>query len=247
MMFLNRFGTNFKYDKEKSFFDAWSFSPRLNYSTGETQEGYYITSLRFIANYFRNIFTKNPNFNIYWSMLTPYEKRNLIKTFSDIMLSLVLWLIGRMLFEYDPDDEDRYKKLRANSAPLPIFGTADEGQFHLEGYAFNKALQLILGFQEEHNTFMPLPGMGLKTYTNLFQIKMATFQPSADLIKNVITYSMLGATGDERGFYDKRVGPYEWQQKDSAKIVNFMLKYIGLSGTSTDPVLGIQQRESFAR
>ena len=247
MMFMNRFGSSFKYNKEKSFFDAWSFSPRINYATGDVQEGYYITSLRFIANYFKNIFTKNPNFNIYWSTLTPYEKRNLIKTFTDVMIALVLWLTSRMLFEYDPDDEDRYKKLRAKSAPLPFFGTADEGEFHLDGYAFNKALQLILGFQQEHNTFMPLPGMGMQTYTSIFQVKMATLQPSVDLISKSLTYGILAAVGDERGFYDKRVGPYEWQQKDSAKIANLWLKFLGFSGTTTDAILDIQTKESFSR
>lgn len=249
MMFMNRFGTNFKHDKSKSIFNfgAYSFTPRINFATGDVQEGFYITSLRFIVDFFKNTFTKNPQFGVYWSTLTPYEKKNLIKAFTEVMFSLVFFIIIRMLFEYDPDDEDRYKKLRANSAPFPLLGTADEGEFRVGGFAYNKALQLILGFQNEHNTFIPLPGMGLKTYTTMTEFKFATVQPSLDLIYKTINYLALATMGDERAFYDKRVGPYDWQQKEAFKVLNLLFKYIGLTGTTIDPVLDIQTKESMAR
>ena len=249
MMFMNRFGANVTRDKSKSMFSfkAYSWVPRVNYSTGDPQEGYYISTLRILSNYLKGMFTSNPDFNIHWSTLTPYEKKNMLKALTEIMISLVFLFVINILFGYDPDDEDRYKKLRANSAPLPIFGTAEEGQFEVGGYAFNKALQLILGFQEEHNTFIPLPGLGLQSYNKMAQLKMATLQPTFDIFTKSITYASLAAFGDKRAYYDKRVGPYGWQQKESAKIINLWLKYLSLTGTTIDPILDIQRRESFAR
>ena len=52
-------------------------------------------------------------------------------------------------------------------------------------------------------------------------------------------------TGDPKASYSRNVGPYSWQQKGSYKLTNRIAKTFGLTGSSLDPALGIQNFQSF--
>ncbi len=241
MMFMNRFGAKFKKVDEDAKWYQYEALPRMNYTTGEAQMGFYISSLGPNGTIWRLLRSALKD----WHYFTPMEKKNTIKLISELIISLIMFIIVRMLFDYDSDDEDRYKKLRARSAPLPFLGTADEGNFDFGGFALNKALQMMLLIQNEHNTFIPFPGLGLKTYIDLTKIKAVTLNPTVESIYKVVDYLWKHVTLDDRAYYDKRVGPYDWQQKDSAKIINVVLKYFGLTGSTIDPVTSTQNIESF--
>ena len=46
--------------------------------------------------------------------------------------------------------------------------------------------------------------------------------------------------GKGNPLYQQSVGPYEWQQKDSYKLVNRYMKLLGLNGKFVDPYQGIK-------
>ena len=47
-------------------------------------------------------------------------------------------------------------------------------------------------------------------------------------------------TGDPKAYYTRRVGAYDWQQKEEAKVKNRIAKMIGLTGKSIDPADAVQ-------
>ena len=48
------------------------------------------------------------------------------------------------------------------------------------------------------------------------------------------------AGDDDRAFYGRDMGPFEFQQKGEAKILNHLSKLVGVKGTTVDPTLGVQ-------
>jgi len=50
--------------------------------------------------------------------------------------------------------------------------------------------------------------------------------------------------GNQRGYYQADVGPYDWQQEGGMKLINHMLRPFGITGTFMEPIYGIKKWES---
>ena len=51
-------------------------------------------------------------------------------------------------------------------------------------------------------------------------------------------------TDDPSAYYKRAVGPYEWQDEGSPKVLNYLLKSIGVSGNQVDPITRLKNLES---
>ena len=101
-----------------------------------------------------------------------------------------LYFGANALFGYDPDDEDRYKKLRAKSGPLPTFGTDENNDpFKFGGWASNHMLLLMTSVRAENQQFIPLPGLGLKEYAAMMDLKSVAFGPTISSYVDILEKS----------------------------------------------------------
>ena len=86
---------------------------------------------------------------------------------------------------------------------------------------------------------------GLKQYNSLLDLKSVAFGPTTDSYFKIYDDTKKMITGDPKASYSRDVGPYSWQQKGSFKLANRIAKTFGLTGSSLDPALGIQNFQSF--
>jgi hypothetical protein len=173
--------------------------------------------------------------------LSPSERRALLKATVDIVQIFAISAIAAMLFGYDDDDEDRFKKLRAKS------GALGEDDFHLDGWLSNHALTLFLKTQQENQSFIPLPGVGLNNYIDFTKSTSIAFGPTvhggAKLLTQLAQHAMPGE--DESLYYKSDQGPYTWQKEGSAKVFSTLGRMVGFSGSQVDPVKGLQTSEGY--
>lgn len=52
-------------------------------------------------------------------------------------------------------------------------------------------------------------------------------------------------TGDPKAYYSRNVGPYDWQQKGGSKFMTHFAKTFGLTGSSLDGALAVQNFQSY--
>ena len=174
-MALNRFGsTNHKFSKYGIESDA-------RFSTiGEPEHGFYIQTLDIFAKELRSK-VETGEFN----KLTINEKRALSKAAYEALLILSFGLILKYLLGFDPDDDDKYKKLAKNS------------------WITNQLIYQVARLQTETSTFSsldqyvdfilgsPFAGQTLKTWGELIQ------------------YSIGNLKGDEKSYYKRNEGIFK--------------------------------------
>ena len=74
-------------------------------------------------------------------------------------------------------------------------------------------------------------------------MESAAIGPTIDLYSKIGDDIMMFLSGEDKAFYQKDVGPYEWQQKDNFKLWNHLGSISGFRGVFVDPVLGITKKE----
>lgn len=103
-MFLNRFAaSNVRVNKT-----GIRSSARFNTRIGQ-EHGYYLKTLELIS---KEIESKSVTGE--FQALTDDEKIALFKTLADVGVVITAWLLLKLAFDFDPDDKDKYKKLRDN-------------------------------------------------------------------------------------------------------------------------------------
>lgn len=218
-MFMNRFG------KE-----------RANYALETIRTGYYVEAVQSLAKIIMSL-------GKHALELAPSERRALFKTLMDVIQIVAVSMIASMFFGWDDDDEDRFEKLRAKS------GAIGEDDFRLDGWLSNHALTLLLKTQAENQSFIPLPGLGLNNYLDFTSSTSIAFGPTvtagAKLITDISQHAF--SNDDEKLYYTKDMGPYEWQKEGEAKMWTHLGNMVGFSGTQVDPVKGLQSWESFSK
>ena len=218
-MFMHRFGKR-----------------RPNYALEDIRTGYYVESITSIANILRSLGKSIP-------FMSPSEAASMKRFALDISQIIAISAIAALLFGYDDDDEDRFNKLKAKSGAL-----GDE-DFQLDGWLSNHALVLLLKTQSENQSFIPLPGLGMKNYLDLAGTTSIAFGPTitaaAQLITDLAMHAMPGE--NEHLYYQRDSGPYSWQKEGSAKIWNHLFTTAGFSGSQVEPIKGLQSFETFSR
>ena len=209
---------------------------RANYALESVRTGYYVEAVQALAKTIVSL-------GKHATELAPSERRALFKTLMDVIQIVAVSMIASMLFGWDDDDEDRFEKLREKS------GALGEDDFRLDGWLSNHALTLLLKTQAENQSFIPLPGLGLNNYLDFTSSTSIAFGPTitsgAKLITDISEHAF--SNDDEKLYYTRDMGPYDWQKEGEAKVWTHLGNMVGLSGTQVDPVKGLQSWESFSK
>ena len=212
--------------------------PRLNAGLGEGHMGYYTRTLLVMKDMVKTMGSNLP-------FLQAEEKQAVIRTLTEVVGLIVLYFGASALFGWDPDDEDRYANLREKSGPLPWFGSDENNDdFNSHGWISNHLLYLMSSVRAENQQFIPLPGLGLKEYASMTDLKSVAFGPTLASYIDIIDNLLLLATGSDKAYYAKDAGPYTWQKEGDPKIINMLMRTIGLTGTTLDPAMGFKNLNS---
>lgn len=230
-MFMNRFEFTIK---------DGMVVPRYDGNLDTVRMGTYVRSIMAVKNlltYYKGNFR----------YLSPEEKAALSKTVTEIgLMAFFNYIIIGLIFGYDPDDEERYAKLRAKSGSLPLpFVTEDPSRpFQLKGWLSNHLLNLAIQVEAENDGWIPLPYLGARDYINLLKLESpaigATLNVYGKFLEGVYDQLNYLITGDESVLYKRQVGPYSWQDQGGNKLATSIFKYIGLTGKTVEPIYDIK-------
>ena len=200
---------------------------RYDWALGRYTKGYYVSAFQTLV---RILKSKGAEM----SYMTDQEKADLKRTMAEGMLIIVASLLAAMLFGFDPDDDDKWKKLKARS------GAINEESFNTYGFLSNHMLLLLLGVQAETSAFVPLPkifgvNLGADDYTKMLTSTSASWYNTVVLYVQIMGDVFNFITFDDAARYEKDQGPYWWQQKDSLKIWKRLFSVFGFTGGTGDP------------
>jgi hypothetical protein len=228
-MFIARFGYRGNFLQPEARWDVGSTSMQI---------GYYVQSLSTIINGIR---TMGRDFKT----MTPREKGALKKFMTEFGVVTLAGMLVPLLFGYDEDDEDRFEKLRRKSGAFPNPFLADDGyDFNLTGYMSNQALFLSKATVNENMSFLPFPGYGLDDYRAMLDFNSIAFGNTLSNYVKTLDNLVGLMTDDPSAYYKRSVGPYMWQDEGAPKVLNYLLKSIGVSGNQVDPVTRLKNLES---
>ena len=228
-MFINRFGSEVIWEKGKL---TPKFMPRYDWALGKTVKGYYLTA-----------------FSAMWEMikskgqkvkyLRADEKIALKKLAAESLFITSFALLTALLFGYDEDDEDKWKKIAERSEALGTKG------YDTQGYLTNHLLLLMQGVNAETTAFIPLPkimglNFGLDDYGKMLTSTSSVFANTLLLYGEIGANILNGLTGEDAAKYQRDAGPYPWEEEGDYKLINNILKTIGFTGSTGDPETGIK-------
>lgn len=212
---------------------------RMNPGLGDISEGYYVSVIKTLGR----AFTTQGQ---YLGYMTKDEKRAWMKFGTELASLLVISAIMVPFLGWDPDDKDKYEKLRKRSGAMPFFGLVPEDPehpFNGFGYMENHMLSLAMQIRAENEQFIPWPNFGLDDYTSLLDVKSLAMGPTFEAYKKMFTAGLDQMMDDPSAYYKRSVGPYQWQQEGGAKLWNHTMKAVGMTGSSIDPVMAIKNFE----
>lgn len=223
-MFVNRFGG-------EAVFEEGKFIPKIrsryDWATGTTRKGYYITAFQSMV---KMLSSRGKSIKY----LEEKEKIALKKASSEAMFIIVFALMATLLFGYDDDDEDKWKKISGRSE---AFGT--DG-YKAYGFIQNHMLNLLMGVNAETTAFIPIPkiaglNLGMDDYGKMLTSTSTAFGNTFLLYMEIIGDVLNMLTFNDAAKYQRDSGPYSWEQKDDYKIINNIMKAFGITGSTGDP------------
>ena len=209
---------------------------RYDYQRGDIKEGFYITNLKLL-------WKAAKSFGKYLPYMTREEKQASLRLMTEVGTLMLMSMLMGLLFDWDPEDENRYAKLREKSGPLAWLGLTEDDPsrpFQLGGWLENHALLTLMQVRQQNEQFIIFPGFGLDDYKQYLDIRSAAFGPTLKAYSDIAQDLGYMITGDSHEYYKRDTGPYIWQQSGSAKILSHLAKIIGLSGQSVDPATAIK-------
>jgi hypothetical protein len=240
-MFINRFGMMTSKDARKGFLHPrWKLlqvigEPRYNPALMDTHRGFYIEALDMVQSIIDQL-----RAGVYFNKLNITQDQK-VATIKILLDFAKLWLIslGYSMLGWDPDDPDRFKKMKARSGALPTYWTDEEWSknFNLKGWLHNHLILLLMEVETEAVTFIPLPGYGLKEYVRLINSSSIAIAPTLETYTKLI-YHLRYMVGDEsikRAHYQRDVGALNRQQEGERKIWMMLFKMVGFKGKTIDP------------
>ena len=209
---------------------------RYDYQLGDTKEGWYITFMKLLGTSLKNLGRNLP-------YMTPEEKAAAIRMTSEVgFITVLKFLILPLVFGWDPDDEDKYKKIRANSDALPLPWVYDDPSrdFKLTGWLFNHAMLQTFQVTGENEQFLPFPGYGLDSYKDMLDLKSVAFGPTVKTAFDVVRDLYNMSVSNDNAYYKRNANPYLWGQQGDPKVLTHLAKSIGLTGGVVDPSQSIK-------
>jgi hypothetical protein len=247
IMFLKKYFTEMFMERWQARYKGGMIVPRYDGNLDTVAMGYYVQFFRAAARMFTTYKMNIKN-------MTDDEIRASRKTLTEIgMLALISQLFIGLIFGYDPDDEDRYEKLREKSGALPLPFVVDDPNhpFKATGWFENHLLNLAIQVESENDSWLPWFGMGLDDYMGMVKMESiatsATLERWIDLFGRSADYVDYLVTGDKSALYKRAVGPYSWQQEGSAKLWNPLMQTFSVTGRVVEPIGAIKSLESRER
>lgn len=220
-MLTNRWGMDF------SKASLSNGGERYDWALGRYTKGYYVNAFQTLV---RVIKSKGAEM----SYMTDQEKADFKRTAAEGLIIIAASILASMLLGFDPDDDDKWDKIKKRS------GAINEESFNTYGFFANHMLLLLLGVQAETSAFVPLPkifgvNLGADDYTKMLTSTSASWYNTVVLYVQIMGDVLNFVTFDEAARYDKNQGPYWWQKKDSMKIWKRLFSVFGFTGGSGDP------------
>ena len=224
-MFLSRF----QMDTSKGVFstikngggEVWDWD--LN----EATKGSYITFLQWT-------YKMITDFKNYYPLMTNDEKIALKQILMEGMLIALSTIAIMFVFGYDPDDEDRFDKIKAR-----------EENYGAVGWLGNHLLYQIVMVRKENTTMIPLPGLGAEEWLNFADTTNLVMGPTLELYLNILKDFGNILFNSDDAVYSQEVGPYSFQQEGEYKLYNRLAKIFGISGKNASPYWALKKNETF--
>ena len=231
-MLTNRWGIN---TKTASFSQG---GERYDWALGKYTKGYYISAFQTLV---RMLKSKGAEM----AYMTDQEKSDLKRTMAEGMLIIFTALIASMLLGFDPDDDDKWKKIRERS------GAINEDNFNTYGFLVNHFLLLVLGVQAETSAFVPLPkiygvNLGADDYVKMLTSTSTSWYNTVVLYTQIMGDVLNFITFDEAERYDKDQGPYWWKQKGALKFWKRLFGVVGFTGGTGDVETTLKNQQASA-
>jgi hypothetical protein len=204
---------------------------------GQAQMGIYIRTLQSFKQMAVDLSSGK------FPTLTREEKGGMMQTMTEIALWIIATALILMLFGWDPDDEDRYKKLRKKSGSLDFWGVEEDSnrEFDLGGWAELHSLNLLMQVRAENEQFLPVPGLGLDNYMELLDLKSIAFGPTMDTYSQMFDDAIHIMKDDGKAYYTRDTGPYYFQQEGGSKLMAKLAKILGFTGSTIDPAMAVEK------
>ena len=198
---------------------------RRNIGLSTTDEGYYVTAVK---SFVEAVQTKS------WVHMGPREREAFIMTATEIGGLILMYVLAHAMFGgFDPDDPDKYAKLRKKAGVLPFpFVGEGEADFNLGGFLEVHSMLLMMQIESENRQFLD-PRQLLPMFTDL---KSIAFGPTLNMYASIGSDIIYLLTGSDKAYYERRTGPYEWQQEGGLKMWNHIAKMYGINAASISPV-----------
>ena len=223
--FYKRFATGMFMDKYQ--FDTTKGNRGghvYNWDTMTLERGYYPTAFINIKNLLVSIGKD-------WPLLTTEEKSAMKKVVMEgLLLFLLAHVVGSWMFGYDPEDPERWAKIKAR-------GETTVGHYE------NHLLYLLMMTQVENQAFVP--GIGFKAMFNYSKgTTIATSNTVAVYLKIMGNLWDMSLSNPD-AVYSQDVGPYSWQKKGKYKLWNNIGTMYGVKGKNKDALWAIKKYETF--
>lgn len=230
-MFLNRFQMKGK---------LWNPRARYNVGAGEVELGWYVEGIQAIM---LALATKGK----YLGAMGKKEKMMVLRMFIELGALITLGFLIPAMFGWDPDDEEKYAKLREKSGHLPfLFAPSDEeNDFNLWGFMQNHALLMSMQVRQENEAFLPIPGFGMDDYTSMANLSSIAYGPTIEAYVKIGQNVNAAIWDDDSAYYQRDTGPYQWQREGGFKGLKVFAGAFGFTGTSIDPVTAIKTFQGF--
>lgn len=232
-MFINRFGGDVDFSEGLR---KMKINKRYNFGLGKTTIGFYLNAFKGLKEL---VMSKGK----YYQYMPADQKRDLIRFATEGLQIIALALITGMMFGYDPDDKDRFKKIKERSGAL---GT---DEFKTWGFIQNQLLLLSLGVMSETSAFVPLPpiagvSLGLDDYIKVGSTTTSAFGNTLSLYAKIFDSTFKLLSDNEKAYYTRDEGSYPWQKEDAPKVVGQLLRTVGITGSSGDVAQAVESFEN---
>lgn len=195
-----------------------------NWDTMTLEKGYYIAA-------FQNIYALTKSLMKDWALMTDSEKVAMRKVITEgLLLFLLGMVVGSWVFGYDPEDEDRFDKIKERNSTW-------------EGYFGNHLLYLLMMTKVENKSFVPF--VGFKDWKNYFANTTIATVNTVDVYLAIMDDIWQITTDNPDAIYKQDVGPYSWQEKGRYKLWNHIGTMYGIKGKNRDAMWAIKKYETY--
>lgn len=208
---------------------------RVNLATGTSHLGFYWQNILTLKEIIKSG-------GVHSMYMTEDEKRGLLMGAFELLKAYALYMAKVLLFMSfgtDPDDKERWSKIKkqAGALPSPLTNEKYSKDFTMSGWTRAHLLLLVMNIEAEATHFIPAPTMGLKdmydvmTFSNSIAMT-ASYEALIDMM-GTMYYTI---TGDEKVDYKKDAGALKVKEKGTNKLWFKALKMGGINGKLADPV-----------